>query len=92
MTSLGEIKASLNNCLNYDGIMLLAAAGNHAKSTEPKAIADALLLPEVNANAGTAVYDSFPYTADNHEPQLPIDTHTFVAPSTVTNGQLGAGN
>jgi branched-chain amino acid transport system substrate-binding protein len=89
MKSLGDIKGSLNNCLNYDGIMLLAAAGNQAKSTDATAIAAALLLPEVNTKAGTAVYSTFPFQADNHEPQLPVDTHTFVTPSVIKDGQLG---
>jgi branched-chain amino acid transport system substrate-binding protein len=89
MMSLGEIKSSLNNCLNYDGVMLLAAAGNHAKSTDTKAVAEALLKAEVNTKAGTAVYDTFPFTAASHQPQLPVDTHTFVAPAVLKNGQLG---
>jgi branched-chain amino acid transport system substrate-binding protein len=93
MKSMGAIKGSLNNCLNYDGVMLLAAAGNYAKSTDAKAIAAALLKTEVNSNAGTAVYAVFPFTADNHQPQLPVDTHSFVAPGVVKDGQLGhAGN
>lgn len=89
MKSLGEIKGSLNNCLNYDGVMLLAAAGNYAKSTDAEKIAEALLQPEVYENAGTAVYPTFPYTADDHQPHLPVDTHTFVPPSVVKDGQLG---
>ncbi|WP_160330434.1 ABC transporter substrate-binding protein [Sphaerimonospora mesophila] len=90
MKSMGEIKASLNNCLNFDAVMLLAAAANHAKSNDTKAVADALLLPEVNTKAGTAVYDTYPYTADDHQPQLPIETHTFVAPGVLKDGQIGS--
>jgi len=89
MASMGEIKASLNNCLNYDAVMLLTTAANHAKSNDTKAVAEALLLPEVNTKANTAVYDTYPYTADNHQPQLPVDTHTFVAPGVLKNGQIG---
>lgn len=90
MASEGSIKASLNNCLNYDAVMLLAAAANHAKSNDTKAVAEALLLPEVNTKAGTAVYDTYPYTADNHQPQLPVETHTFVAPGVLKDGQIGS--
>lgn len=89
MKKLGQIKASLTNCLNYDAIMLLAKAGTYAKSTKAADIAAALLKSEVNAAAGTAVYPAFPYTADNHQPQLPVDTHTFAVPSVVKDGQLG---
>mgnify|MGYP001366201292 FL=1 len=89
MKAFGEIKGSLNNCLNYDAVLLLAAAGNYAKSTDPYKIAEALLKPEVYENAGTAVYPTYPYKADDHQPQLPVDTHTFVPPSVVKDGQLG---
>ncbi len=89
MKSLGQIHGSLNNCFNYDAIMLLAAAGNNAKSTAVKDVTAALLKPEVNTKAGTAVYPGYPFTADNHQPQLAADTHVFVAASVMKDGQVG---
>ncbi|GIH06693.1 branched-chain amino acid ABC transporter substrate-binding protein [Rhizocola hellebori] len=89
MKAQGQIFGSLNNCFNYDAIMLLAAAGNNAKSSAPKELTAALLKPEVNANAGTAVYPAYPYLADNHQPQLSADSHIFVAPSVMKDGQVG---
>lgn len=91
MKKVGTVTATLNNCLNYDAIMLLAAAGNYAKSTDATAIAKALENPEVTSNAKTMVYDTYPFSATDHEPQLPVETHTFVAPSPIKDGQLGAG-
>jgi branched-chain amino acid transport system substrate-binding protein len=91
MKSIGTVTATLNNCLNYDAIMLLAAAGNYAKSTDATAIAKALENAEVNTKAKTMVYDTFPFTSSNHEPQLPVETHTFVGPSPIKDGQLGSG-
>jgi branched-chain amino acid transport system substrate-binding protein len=91
MKAIGTVTATLNNCLNYDAIILLAAAGNYAKSTDATAIAKALENPAVNKTVKTMVYDTYPYTADNHEPALPDDTHTFVAPAPVKDGQVGSG-
>ncbi|WP_433377952.1 ABC transporter substrate-binding protein [Streptosporangium sp. CA-115845] len=90
MTSIGQIKGSMNNCLGYDAILLVAAAAKSANSTEPEAMAKALEDPSVTSAAGTAVYSTYPFSADSHEPKLPLDTHSFAEPGPIVNGQLSS--
>ncbi|MFG1945850.1 ABC transporter substrate-binding protein [Nonomuraea sp. NPDC048826] len=90
MKALGGIKGAMVNVLGYDGVLLIAAGAKSAGSTDAAAIAKALEDPQVNGNAGTAVYGSYPYSADSHEPKLPRGTHKFVAPAPIVNGQMGA--
>lgn len=90
MKELGGIKGAMVNVLGYDGVLLIAAGAKDAGSTDAAAIAKSLEKPEVNGNAGTAVYTSYPYSAESHEPKLPRGTHTFVDPAPIVNGQMGA--
>ena len=90
MKELGGIKGAMVNVLGYDGVLLIAAGAKSAGSTEPEAIAKALEDPNVNSNAGTAVYASYPYSSESHEPKLPRGTHKFVDPAPIVNGQMGA--
>ncbi|MEV0595509.1 ABC transporter substrate-binding protein [Nonomuraea cavernae] len=90
MTAIGKINGSMNNCLSYDAILLIAAAAKSAGSADPAAMAKALEDPKVTEGAGTAIYATYPYSADSHEPKLPVDTHSFAAPGPIVNGQLGS--
>lgn len=84
----GTIATSLNNCLNYDAIQLIAAAAESAEGVSAADLSEALQDPDVTKNAETAIYSEYVYSADDHNPTLPDDEHTFVPPSPIVDGQL----
>jgi branched-chain amino acid transport system substrate-binding protein len=89
MKATGELRSSLTNCQNYDAVILIAAMGNAAESTDPADMIEQLYDPEVTGpDSGTAIYAERTYSEDNHSPQVPADTHIFVEPAPVVDGQL----
>jgi branched-chain amino acid transport system substrate-binding protein len=85
----GKTGASLTLADNYDALLLLQAAGNHAKSIDPQKIAQALEDPAVTQSVPTVVSSGYSYSATSHDPAVPANVYTFVTPGVVVDGQLG---
>jgi branched-chain amino acid transport system substrate-binding protein len=89
MSSLGKIKANMLLAYNYDAFPLLATAAKAANSTDAVAIAKELVIPSVLMQARTAVLSAYHFTAASHDPHAAASEFTFIAPSSIVNGQFG---
>ncbi|NKS18155.1 ABC transporter substrate-binding protein [Rhodococcus hoagii] len=90
MASLGTISSTLVIAGQYDAFPLVAAAAEYAGTTTDAAkLAEALETEEVQANASTAFFSRYHFTADDHGPNPDQDEMRFIAPTKVLNGQFG---
>ncbi len=90
MASLGTISSTLVIAGQYDAFPLVAAAAEYAGTTTDAAkLAEALEAEEVQANASTAFFSRYHFTADDHGPNPDQDEMRFIAPTKVLNGQFG---
>jgi branched-chain amino acid transport system substrate-binding protein len=89
MASLGKIQASLILAFDYDAPELIAAAAKYAKSTDPFALAKALVNPSVLDQASTAILPRYHFTATDHSPHVASNQFVFISPSLVVSGQYG---
>jgi branched-chain amino acid transport system substrate-binding protein len=92
LKALGSVPASLVLGYDYDGVQLLKAGAEKAKTvTDPAAIATAIVGLPAGA-AATAVFPQYFFTATNHSPNQPASAFTFAVPSALTDGQFDAGS
>lgn len=88
MLKYGPIKASLVLAPPYDVMPLVAAAAKAAKSTDPTKLAEELVDPTVTKAAPTAMLYPYTFTTTQHSPTNAAGSYTFIAPSTIKNGQF----
>jgi len=90
MTSVGEIRTSLIQAWNYDGLMLVAAAAKAVGSADdPAKLAAALEDRTVTGGAKTALFTSYNFSADSHNARPDPGDYSFTPPTKLVNGQFG---
>ncbi|WP_337001705.1 MULTISPECIES: ABC transporter substrate-binding protein [unclassified Microbacterium] len=89
MLAAGEIKSSLILAYNYDSALLFKAAAEKAGGVDdPDALVKALIDPEVQKAADTAILSLYAFTKDDHSPHVSADQFAFIAPGKLVNGQF----
>ncbi|WP_377320289.1 ABC transporter substrate-binding protein [Pimelobacter simplex] len=88
MRERGDIRATLILAYNYDALLLVRAAAEAAGSTDPHALADALVDPSVVDAAPTAIITSYNFTEERHDAQPDADEFAFIAPGPLEDGQF----
>jgi branched-chain amino acid transport system substrate-binding protein len=87
MKSLGEIKSTLINAYNYDGVLLMVAAAKQAGSSDDAKIATALVDPAVQKAAQTAMVSLYAFTKSSHGANAAGTEFKFIAPGPIMDGQ-----
>ena len=88
MKKAGDIKSSLILAYNYDSMFLVKAAAEKAGKFDAAAIAKALVDPEVQKAAGTAILSDYAFTADSHTPHVKPGDFLFIEPGPLVDGQF----
>jgi branched-chain amino acid transport system substrate-binding protein len=89
MLAAGEIRSSLITAYNYDSMFLFKAAAEKAGTVDDvDALVKAMLDPEVQKSAGTAILTNYAFTADVHSPHVTADQFSFIPPGKLVNGQF----
>lgn len=89
MLAAGEIKSSLILAYNYDSALLFKAAAEKAGGVDdPDALVKALIDPEVQKAADTAILSLYAFTKDDHSPHVSADQFAFIPPGKLVNGQF----
>lgn len=89
MVAAGEIRSSLITAYNYDSVLLFKAAAEKAGALDDiDALVTAMLDPEVQKGAGTAILSNYAFTKDSHSPHVSADQFAFIAPGKMVNGQF----
>lgn len=89
MLAAGDIKSSLILAYNYDSALLFKAAAEKAGGVDdPDALAAALIDPEVQKAAETAILANYAFEKDAHGPHVSPDQFAFIAPGELVNGQF----
>lgn len=87
----GKIPASLVLAYTYDGVELLAQGAKSAHtSSDPAAIAKAIVGLHGKGGLNTGVFEKYYFTASDHSPQEPPSAFTFATPTKLIDGQYGA--
>ncbi|WP_313355796.1 ABC transporter substrate-binding protein [Microbacterium sp.] len=89
MVAAGDIRASLITAYNYDSMLLFKAAAEKAGGVDDvDALVKAMVDPEVQKTAGTAILSNYAFTAELHSPHVSPDQFTFIPPGKLVNGQF----
>lgn len=89
MLAAGDIKSSLILAYNYDSMFLFKAAVEKAGGLDdPDAIVAAMVDPEVQKSAGTAILGLYAFAKDQHGPHLTPAEFSFIPPGKLVNGQF----
>ncbi|WP_047522266.1 ABC transporter substrate-binding protein [Microbacterium sp. ZOR0019] len=89
MLAAGDIKSSLILAYNYDSMFLFKAAAEKAGGLDdPDAIVKALIDPDVQKSAGTAILSLYAFTDDSYSPHVSPDQFSFIPPGELVNGQF----
>lgn len=89
MVAAGDIRSSLITAYNYDSLLLFKAAAEKAGGVDDvDALVTAMIDPEVQKNAGTAILSNYAFTAELHSPHVTPDQFAFIPPGKLVNGQF----
>lgn len=89
MVAAGDIRSSLITAYNYDSVLLFKAAAEKAGGVDDiDALVTAMIDPEVQKSAGTAILGNYAFTADLHSPHVTPDQFAFIPPGELVNGQF----
>jgi len=89
MLAAGDIKSSLITAYNYDAALLFKAAAEKAGGIDdPDALVTALIDPEVQKAAETAIVLNYGFKKDAHGPHVTPDQFAFIPPGELVNGQF----
>lgn len=89
MLAAGDIKSSLILAYNYDSALLFKAAAEKAGGIDdPDALVEALIDPEVQKAAETAILANYAFEKDAHSPHVSPDQFAFIPPGELVNGQF----
>lgn len=86
----GPIPASLILAYMYDGVILAAEGAKAAGTTTNGAAIAAAVARLAPGGPPTAIFPSYHFTSSSHAPNVPISSLTFVAPTKLVDGQMGA--
>lgn len=89
MVAAGDIRSSLITAYNYDSMLLFKAAAEKAGGVDDiDALVKAMIDPEVQKSAGTAILSNYAFTAELHSPHVTPDQFSFIPPGKLVNGQF----
>lgn len=89
MLAAGDIKSSLILAYNFDSALLFKAAAEKAGGIDDiDALVAAMVDPEVQKSAGTAILSNYAFQKDAHSPHVSADQFAFIPPGELVNGQF----
>jgi len=89
MVAAGDIRSSLITAYNYDSALLFKAAAEKAGGVDDvDALVTAMLDPEVQKSAETAIVGNYAFTKDQHSPHVAADQFAFIPPGELVDGQF----
>ncbi len=89
MLAAGDIKSSLILAYNYDSALLFKAAAEKAGGVDdPDALVAALIDPDVQKAAETAILGLYAFEEDAHSPHVGPEQFAFIPPGELVNGQF----